>query len=355
VPGLITHRVTVLSGEVRPGDVVLAQVDPNRRASVSRSHSATHLLHAGLRRSLGDSAAQAGSLNAPGRLRFDFKTPSAVPASVLGEVEEEINDVLLRDLEVRWFVTDQTEARRIGAIAMFGEKYGDQVRVVEIGDYSRELCGGTHVPRSSVIGMVKLLGESSIGAGVRRVEALVGLDAFRYLAREHVLVSQLAGELKAKPEELPERIGGVLDRLKDAERELTKLRAAAVLSSAGSLAATAEQVGAVQFVAAEAPGGVNPNDLRALAGDVRGRLRNGDPAVVLLASPNESGGAAFVVAVNEAGQATGLKAGELVSQVFAPAFGARGGGKADLAQGAGGDVAKLGEAFAAVRARLGAA
>ena len=229
---------------MRPGDAVLAQVDPNRRASVSRSHSATHLLHAGLRRALGDSAAQAGSLNAPGRLRFDFKTPSAVPASVLGDVEEEINEVLLRDLEVRWFVTDQNEARRIGAIAMFGEKYGDKVRVVEIGDYSRELCGGTHVPRSSVIGMVKLLGESSIGSGVRRVEALVGLDAFRYLAREHVLVSQLAGEFKAPPEELPERIGGVLERLKDAERELDKLRAAAVLSGAGSLAAGAEQIGA---------------------------------------------------------------------------------------------------------------
>src|SRR5581483_6086321 len=206
LPGLIAHRATVLSGEIRPGDVALAQVDLERRASVSRSHSATHLLHAGLRRALGDSAAQAGSLNAPGRLRFDFTTPSAVPPSVLADVEDEINEVLLRDLEVRWFVTDQAEARRLGAIAMFGEKYGDRVRIVEIGDYSRELCGGTHVPRSSIIGMVKLLGESSIGAGVRRVEALVGLDAFRYLAREHVLVSQLAGEFKTPPEELPERI-----------------------------------------------------------------------------------------------------------------------------------------------------
>src|SRR5581483_3848842 len=272
----------------------------------------THLLHAGVRRALGDSAAQAGSFNAPGRLRFDFTTPAAVPVAVLAEVEEEINEVLLRDLEVRWFVTDQAEARRLGAIAMFGEKYGDEVRVVEIGDYSRELCGGTHVPRSSVIGMVKLLGESSIGSGVRRVEALVGLDAFRYLAREHVLVSQLAGEFKAQPEELPERINGVLDRLKSAERELDKLRAAAVLASAGSLAAQAEQVGAVQLVTAEAPAGVGGNDLRSLALDVRGRLRVGDPAVVLLASPNGDGGVAFVAAVNEAGQNAGLSAGDLV-------------------------------------------
>jgi alanyl-tRNA synthetase len=202
-----------------------------------------------------------------------------------------------------------------------------------------------------VIGMVKLLGEASIGAGVRRVEGLVGLDAFRYLAREHVLVSQLAGELKAPPEELPERIGGVLERLKNAERELDKLRAAAVLSSAGSLAAAAESVGAVQLVAAEAPAGVSGNDLRSLALDVRGRLRPGDPTVVLLASPQEGGGVAFVAAVNDAAQAAGVNAGALV-RVFAPVLGARGGGKADLAQGAGGDAAKLGDAFAAARAAL---
>jgi alanyl-tRNA synthetase len=350
VPGLVSHRVQVLSGEVRSGDLALAQVDVTRRASVSRSHSATHLLHAGLRRALGDTASQAGSLNAPGRLRFDFKTPSAVPSSVLGDVEDEINDVLLRDLEVRWFVTDQAEARRIGAIAMFGEKYGERVRVVEIGDYSRELCGGTHVERSSVIGMVKLLGEASIGSGVRRVDALVGLDAFRYLAREHVLVHQLSGEFKAQPEDLPERISATLERLKNAERELDRLRVGAVLAGGASLAGTAANVGGIQLVAAEAPAGVGGNDLRTLALDVRGRLRPGEPAVVLLASPTESG-VGFVAAVNDAGRAAGLSAGELVG-VFAPVLGARGGGKADLAQGAGGDAGRLGDAFAAVRARL---
>ncbi len=350
IPGLIAHRVSVLSGEVRPGDVALAEVDVTRRASISRSHSGTHLLHAGLRRALGQTASQAGSLNAPGRLRFDFKTPGAVPASVLADVEDEINDVLLRDLEVRWFVTDQAEAHRLGAIAMFGEKYGDRVRVVEIGDYSRELCGGTHVPRSSVIGMVKLLGESSIGAGVRRVEALVGLDAFRFLAREHVLVSQLSGELKAAPEELPERINGVLERLRGAERQLDKLRSGAVLASGGSLARTAENLGGVQFVVA-APAGVGGNDLRALALDVRGRLPADAPAVVVLASPADGGGAAFVVSVNDAGQARGLSAAEIV-RAFAPALGARGGGKADLAQGAGGDAGKLPDAFDAARAAV---
>jgi alanyl-tRNA synthetase len=353
LPGLITHRVLVRSGEVRPGDVVLAQVDVQRRASVSRSHSATHLLHTGLRRALGDTAAQAGSLNAPGRLRFDFTTPSAVPASALNDVEDEINEVLLRDLEVRWFLTDQAEARRIGALAMFGEKYGDRVRVVEIGDYSRELCGGTHVERSSLVGMVKLLGESSIGSGVRRVEALVGLDAFRYLAREHVLVHQLSESFKAQPAELPDRIAAILDRLKSAERELERLRATQVLAGAATLAAAVEQIGAVQVVAAEAPPGVSGNDLRALALDVRARLRLADPAVVVLASRADNGGAAFVAAVNPAGQTSGLAAGDLV-RTMAPVLGARGGGKTDLAQGAGGDAGKIGDALAAVKAEVAA-
>jgi alanyl-tRNA synthetase len=350
LPGLIAHRVRVLSGEVRPGDEALAEVETSRRRAISRSHSATHLLHTSLRRNLGDTAAQAGSLNAPGRLRFDFNTPGAVSATALADIEDEINEVLLRDLEVRWFVTNQEEARRIGAIAMFGEKYGDQVRVVEIGDYSRELCGGTHVDRSANIGMVKLLGESSIGSGVRRVEALVGLDAFRFLAREHVLVNQLAGEFKAQPEELPERIGAALERLKTAEKELDRLRAAQVLSSAGSIAGAVQQLGSTQVVLAEAPAGVSGNDLRSLVLDVRGRLRGGEPAVVLIASPAEQG-VAFVAAVNQAGQDAGLAAGEIVRS-FAPVIGARGGGKADLAQGAGGDAGKLAEAFAAVRAAL---
>jgi alanyl-tRNA synthetase len=199
---------------------------------------------------------------------------------------------------------------------------------------------------------VKLLGESSIGAGVRRVEALVGLDAFSYLAREHVLVNQLAGELKAQPEELPERVNGILERLRAAERELGRLRAAQVLASAGSLAAEAEEIAGVRAALAQAPAGIGGNDLRALALDVRGRLPVGAPGVVLLASAADGGGAAFVAAVNEAGQTRGIKAGDLV-RTFAPVLGARGGGKPDLAQGAGGDAGRLDDAFAAVRTVLG--
>jgi alanyl-tRNA synthetase len=350
VPGLSVHRGVVSSGEATLDAPVHAEVDTGRRAAISRSHSATHMVHAGMRRHLGDAAAQAGSLNAPGRLRFDFTSPAgAVPASVLSEVEDEVNAALTDDHEVRAFITSQDEARKMGALALFGEKYGDAVRVVEIGDYSRELCGGTHVHRSGQLGLVKLLSEASIGAGVRRVEALVGLDAFRYLAREHVLVSQLAEQFKARPEELPERISGVVERLRQAERELEKVRADAVLSSAGELAAAAEDVAGVALVAVSAPDGVSGNDLRALASDVRGRL-GARPGVVALFSA-DGAKVSFVVATTAAARDRGLAAGKLVP-AFAPAVGGRGGGKPDLAQGGGTDPAGVPAAVDALRAAL---
>jgi alanyl-tRNA synthetase len=350
VAGLIVHRGTVTAGEARVDAGVQAEVDTTRRAAVSRSHSATHLVHAGMRKHLGDAAAQAGSLNAPGRLRFDFTSPGgAVPASVLADVEDEVNAVLQNDEEVRWFVTSQDEARKLGALALFGEKYGDKVRIVEIGDYSRELCGGTHVHRSGQLGLVKLLSEASIGSGVRRVEALVGLDAFRFLAKEHVLVSQLAEQFKARPEELPERIGGVVERLRQAERELEKVRADAVLSSAGALAEGAEDVNGVALVAVAAPDGVSGNDLRALASDVRARL-GGRPGVVALFSA-DGDKVSFVVATTAAARDRGLAAGKLIPE-FTPAVGGRGGGKPDLAQGGGTNPAGIPEAVTALRTAL---
>ncbi|TQM45797.1 alanine--tRNA ligase [Pseudonocardia cypriaca] len=350
VAGLIVHRGTVTAGEAQVDAGVQAEVDTGRRAAVSRSHSATHLVHAGMRKHLGDAAAQAGSLNAPGRLRFDFTSPGgAVPTSVLTDVEDEVNAVLQNDEEVRWFVTSQDEARKLGALALFGEKYGDKVRIVEIGDYSRELCGGTHVHRSGQLGLVKLLSEASIGSGVRRVEALVGLDAFRFLAKEHVLVSQLAEQFKARPEELPERIGGVVERLRQAERELEKVRADAVLASAGALADGAEDVDGVALVAVAAPEGVNGNDLRALASDVRGRL-GARPGVVALFSA-DGGKVSFVVATTAAARDRGLAAGKLIP-AFAPAVGGRGGGKPDLAQGGGTNPAGIPDAVGALRGAL---
>jgi alanyl-tRNA synthetase len=350
VAGLNVHRGTVRSGEITLDETVHAQVDDTRRRAVSRAHSATHLVHAGMRRALGTQAAQAGSLNAPGRLRFDFTSPAgAVPPSVLADVEDEVNDVLLHDYDVRADITTLDEARKSGAIAFFGEKYGEKVRVVTIGEYSKELCGGTHVHRSGEIGVVKLLSEASIGAGIRRVEALVGLDAFRFLAREHVLVAQLAEQFKARPEELPERIGAVVEKLRVAEKELERLRATQLLSSAGSLADQAEDIGGVALVALATPDGVPGNDLRTLAGEVRNRLGTRPGVVALFSADGPK--VNFVVATTAAARDQGLAAGGLVPG-FAPAIQARGGGKPDLAQGGGANPAGVADAITMLRSAL---
>ncbi len=346
VPGLVLHRVRVLRGAVPVGALVSVQVDVDRRRAISRAHTATHLVHRAFRGALGEHATQAGSLNAPGRLRFDFASPAAVPHGVLADVEHEVNAVLIDDLEVRAFVTTQEEARRIGAMALFGEKYGDQVRVVEVGDYARELCGGTHAHRSGQLGVVKLLGEASIGAGVRRVEALVGIDAFDFLAREHVLLSQLAETLKAPAEEVPDRVAALLARVREVEKELDRLRAAAVLEAAPSLAASATDVGGVAVVAHEVPSGTSVDDARKLALDVCGRLEPARPAVVVVAVRGDDK-ANVVVAVGSSAQARGLAAGALVREL-APLLGGGGGGKDELAVAGGGRPDGVPDALARV-------
>jgi alanyl-tRNA synthetase len=249
---------------------------------------------------------------------------------VLHDVEAQVNEVLMSDLEVHAFLTSQEEARRIGAMALFGEKYGDVVRVVEVGEYARELCGGTHAARSGQLGLVKILREASIGSGVRRVEALVGMDAFSYLAREHLLVSRLAELYKAQPEEVADRVEATVAQLRDAEKELEKLRAQMVLGNAGALADGARDVGGVAVVAVEAPEGTSTNDVRTLAQEVRGRIPAAKPAVVAVASRG-GGKAALIVAVNGAAKERGLDAQQLVKG----ALSGRGGGNADLAQGGG--------------------
>ncbi|MEU9836718.1 alanine--tRNA ligase [Streptosporangium sp. NPDC048047] len=347
VAGVIVHRGKVRAGEIRVGDQAQAEIDVERRRAISRSHTATHLVHRGFRNALGETAAQAGSENSPGRFRFDFTAAGAVPPSVLRDVEDEVNAVLINDLTVNAFHTSQSEARAMGALALFGEKYGETVRIVEVGDYSRELCGGTHVASSGQLGLVKVLGESSIGAGVRRVEALVGLDAFRFLARESVLVAQLSEQLKARREELPERIEGIVTRLRTAEKELERLRSAQVLAVVGELAATARDLDGVSVVTHRAPDGTSPDDLRKLALDVRGRFPADRAAVVVVAGvPGDR--PVVVAAVNDAGRARGLKAGRLVG-VAAKALGGGGGGKDDVAQGGGTRPEAIGDALGAVQ------
>jgi alanyl-tRNA synthetase len=271
----------------------------------------------------------------------------------MSDVEDEVNEVLISDLDVRAFYTSIEDARAMGALALFGEKYGDQVRVVEVGDYSRELCGGTHVARSGQLGLVKILGEASIGSGVRRVEALVGMDAFRYLARESVLVSQLSEQLRTPRAELGDRVAGIVARLRDAERELTRMQAAQLANVAVGLAGQAADVGGVAYLAHRVPDGTAADGIRKLALDIRGQMPPHRPAVVVVAGvPADR--PAVVVAVNEAARARGIAAGALIGAATA-ALGGRGGGKDDIAQGGGAMLGErtapaMTEAFDAVQA-----
>jgi alanyl-tRNA synthetase len=351
VGDLVVHRGRVVSGTAVLGTAGLATVDVERRKALSRAHTATHLVHAAIRRALGDEATQAGSQNDAGRFRFDFASPSAVPDSVLADIEAEVNDVLLADMAVRAFVTTQEEAKRIGALAMFGEKYGDAVRVVEVGEYSRELCGGTHAVHSAQLGLVKLLSEASIGTGKRRIEGLVGADAYTYLAREHLLVSQLTDLLKATPDELVDRVGLAISRVRELEKDLEKLRAASMLSTAGDIAASAAEESGVAVVVHHAPDGATADDLRTLVIDVRNRLPEQQPAVVAAAAVTDDR-PLVVVATNDKAREWGLSAGTLVREA-AQVLGGGGGGRDDVAQGGGTRPEAIGEAMVGLRAAVG--
>jgi len=351
IKGLVVHRATVVSGEVTTGEQAQALVDLDRRRAISRAHTATHMVHKAIREALGDTATQAGSENAPGRFRFDFNASAALPVSVLSDVEAKVNALLLEDLPVHAQVMTQDEARAAGAMALFGEKYGEAVRVVSVGDWARELCGGTHAQRSGQLGLVKLLGEASIGSGVRRVEALVGTDAYDFLAREHAVIGALTEALKVRPEELPERIASILGKLKDAEREIDAMRQQQVLAAAASLAADARDVFGVSFVGHDAGNGVGADDLRALTLDLRSRLGNDRPSVVAVAGVDKDR-PVVIIATNDAARQWGLRAGELV-KVAAQTLGGGGGGKDDVAQGGGTDASKVGEAVAKVEHAVG--
>ncbi|MFD4438914.1 alanine--tRNA ligase [Nocardia sp. NPDC058519] len=344
------HKATVESGQITEGDVVLAQADPAWRRGATQGHSGTHMVHAALRQILGPNAVQAGSLNKPGYLRFDFNWQGALSEQQKADIEAVSNDAVGADFPVNTFVTDLPKAKEMGAMALFGENYGDEVRVVEIGGpFSMELCGGTHVEHSSQIGPITLLGEASIGSGVRRVEAFVGLDSYKYLAKERALLAGVASSLKVPSDEVPGRVEQLVERLKVAEKELERTKIAAVLSSAGTFAEQAERVGAVRLVAAAAPEGVSAGDLRTLATDIRGRLGSEAAVVVLLG--NVEGKAPFVVTVNKAAQDLGFKSGDLVA-AFGPSIAGRGGGKPEMAQGAGSDPSGIPTGLTAVRARV---
>jgi len=350
VNGLSVHRGRVISGEISVGQDALATIDQERRDAISRAHTATHMVHKAFREVLGETATQAGSENSPGRFRFDFPATGAVSDAALNEVESRVNTLLLDNLEVTAQSMSQTEAKAIGAMALFGEKYGDTVRVVSVGDWARELCGGTHVARSGQLGVIKLLSESSIGAGVRRVEALVGVDAYKFLAREHLLLNSLTQIIKgARVEELPDRINDLLEKIKEIEKELASVRSAQALGTVASIAESVTKVGQVDLITSVLPDGISGDDLRTIALDLRNRFAT---SVIALIS-SSAGKSVLVVAASDSARVLGAKSGALV-KIGSAVLGGGGGGKDDFAQGGGTDASKAGEALAAITAAVAA-
>jgi alanyl-tRNA synthetase len=325
-------------------------VDAPRRAAVTRSHTATHVLHWALRQALGDHARQQGSLVDAGRLRFDFAHFSAIDAEQLAAVEGDVNRHLLDDPEVRVWHASQPEAEAAGAIALFGEKYGAVVRIVDVGDFSRELCGGTHVGHGTQVGPVVILGEASVGSNLRRVEALTGLDALRWFDRERQLLAEVTTLLRAtRPEDAPEALRRRLEALADAERELEQVRGAQLTGRAADLAGRATAVDGGWLVVEQVPG-AGTDELRRIAAAVRDHHR-GRPGMVVLGSAGD-GKAALVAMVTADLVDRGLAAREVLLPA-AKVVGGGAGGKGDLAMAGGRDPSRLAEplSVAAAEAR----
>jgi alanyl-tRNA synthetase len=351
VRGLSVHRGTLTEGTATLGEKAFAQIDTERRLAIARAHTATHMVYAGLRRIVNKDAEQAGSENSPSRLRFDFTNSSSLGEGQLNEIESLVNEKLAENLPVTTEVMSLDEAKRSGAIALFGEKYGSEVRVVTIGDnFDRELCGGTHVPSTGHLGRITVLGEGSIGSGVRRIDALVGDGAYSFQAKEHALVSQLTSMLGGRPDELTTRLESVMTRLRDAEKELQKIREQQALAEAALLAQNARKIG--KFTAVVAPVGAlgTADELRAMATDVRERLGNDGPVLVALAAII-NGKPMVTVATNDLARQHSARAGQFVRRA-AKILGGGGGGRDDLAQGGGSNPAAIDDALADVNEQI---
>lgn len=353
VPGLISHTVEVVRGSVAVDDAATTVVDAANRRAARQAHSATHLVHAALRDTLGPTATQAGSLNRAGYMRFDFSWSQALSGETRSEIEEITNRAVQDALEVTTRVISLDEAKEAGAMALFGEKYGDVVRMVDIGGpWSRELCAGTHVNSSAEIGLVSVVGESSVGASNRRIEALVGVDAFRELAAERAIVSQLTSSLKTPREQLPERIADLAASLKAAEKRIAQFEAKERAGQVPAIADSAVRVGAF-LVAAQSLGDVaSADDVRDLVLGVRERL--GSAAAVVALGAVVNGRPVVVVSTNDAARQAGAKAGALAKRA-AGVLGGGGGGRDDVAQGGGTDSAALPAALEAISQELHAA
>ena len=335
------HEGRMISGSLKVGDVVSARVDGARRADVVRHHSATHLLHSALREILGPHVQQKGSLVAPDRLRFDFSHPEPVGASQLAEIELRVNDWIQANAPASAQVMDYDEAMEAGALAFFGDKYGDRVRVLQFGDFSTELCGGTHVDRVGDIGAFKIVSETGISAGVRRIEAVAGRQAVAWMQQADESIRSVAARLRTGSDQVTERIEQLLDRSRELEKELERLKQKLASARGSDLGASAREIDGV-LVLAERVDGIDPNSLRETVDQLKNKLGS---AVIVLGAPAGQG-VKLVAGVTD-DLTDRFKAGELVNHVAAT-VGGRGGGRADFAQAGGGRPEKLDEALHSV-------
>ncbi|MEW5964692.1 MAG: alanine--tRNA ligase [Pseudomonadota bacterium] len=358
---LFVHSGTVVAGRFKAGDAVELEVDHARRTATRANHSATHLLHEALRQTLGTHVAQKGSLVAPDRLRFDFSHPKPMSAEEVREVESLANRIVLQNAPVETHLMAIDDALASGAMALFGEKYGEEVRVVSMGQpaagaerankaWSVELCGGTHVKRTGDIGLVRIVGESASAAGVRRIEALTGDGARAYLAQQDERVREAAAVLKARPEEVVDRLKALMEEKRTLERQLADAKRAAALgggAAAGGAGSEIRSVGSVKLLARSVEG-LNPKDLRSLVDDGKKQVGSG---IVAIVGVTEDGKAGLAVGVTEDLVAS-WSAVDLV-RVGAEALGGKGGGgRPDMAQAGGPDGSKAAAALAAIEARL---
>lgn len=333
--GRYLHTGVVRTGAIQVGDKVLATVDADTRKATARNHTVTHLLHKALKEVLGDHVAQAGSMVTPERLRFDFTHFSAITAEQLADIENRVNKQILADGKVSTQVLDVEEARKTGAMALFGEKYGSHVRVVSVADYSRELCGGTHLEAAGEAGLVKILGENGIASGVRRIEAVTGLNALRYYQEREMLLKDISGAVKTNPEDAVRRIDALNDELKQLKKEMEQLNAKMVSSSTDSLIGSAPVVKGVKILAADLPG-LDMNALRSAADSLKAKLEKG---VVILTSAKDDK-VNLIVSATKAAVEAGIHSGNIVRDA-AKAIGGGGGGRPDMAQAGGKDAAGI--------------
>ncbi|MED5041853.1 alanine--tRNA ligase, partial [Geobacillus stearothermophilus] len=333
------HAIIVESGTVKKGAVYTARVDEAKRARIIKNHTATHLLHQALKDVLGRHVNQAGSLVTPDRLRFDFTHFGQVKPEELERIEAIVNEQIWKSLPVDIFYKPLEEAKAMGAMALFGEKYGDIVRVVKVGDYSLELCGGCHVPNTSAIGLFKIVSESGIGAGTRRIEAVTGEAAYRFMSEQLAILQEAAQKLKTSPKELNARLDGLFAELKELERENESLAARLAHMEAEHLTRQVKDVNGVPVLAAKVQAN-DMNQLRAMADDLKQKLGT---AVIVLASA-QGGKVQLIAAVTDDLVKKGFHAGKLVKEV-ASRCGGGGGGRPDLAQAGGKDPSKVGEAL----------